>query len=211
MPPRKELTGQKFNRLTVIEFAEIRRGRAYWLCQCECGKNLIADGHQISSGSTKSCGCWHKDRWHKVITKHGKQNTRTYKIWAGVKKRCTNPNAQNWKYYGGRGIKLAEEWHTFEGFLADMGEAAEGMTIERIDNDGDYCPENCKWATVKEQARNMKTNVLVEWNGEKKTIAEWAEILGMKYTTLKNRLREYGMPVEKAFSLPVRSRKEKAN
>lgn len=123
------------------------------------------------------------------------RRTRTYRKWSGMKTRCTNKNETCYKYYGGRGISFCERWKVYANFLADMGEAPDKMTLERIDSNKDYGPENCRWATMKEQANNKSNNVFVTYNGETKTIAQWSDITGIKQATIAARVRS-GSTVE---------------
>ena len=125
-------------------------------------------------------------------------------------RRCNDKNASQFKYYGGRGIKVCDRWNSFENFYADMGEKPDGLTIERIDNDGNYCPQNCKWATKEEQMRNRRNTLFVTYNDKTKTLKEWAKDLGIKYSILWKRLYVHCMPIKKALTMPVRIRKEQA-
>lgn len=160
-----QLVGRKFGRLKVVERrGSNRRHNALWLCICECGKETTVESGKLLGGKTKSCGCLHRD----VIRTHGKSRTRTYRIWMHMRQRCENPtDPVQWANYGGRGIKVCKRWRSYENFLADMGEAPAGMTLDRIDNDGNYKPGNCRWATRHEQLNNTRRNKFVTINGER--------------------------------------------
>ena len=198
---RDDLSGQRFGRLIALSEAERSPlGRTQWLCRCDCGNVKVVASRHLKNGATKSCGCWHDEAASINATKHGRYGTRTYTAWSGMLQRCTNPSNRFYSDYGGRGIKVCERWRTFANFLADMGEVPEGMSIDRIDPNGDYEPSNCRWATAQEQARNRRSNRAVTFNGETKTLAEWAEKLGIGYGTLHSRLNYYGWDTEKAFT-----------
>jgi hypothetical protein len=147
-----DIAGLKFNRLTVIGKSNIvRSSGALWECRCDCGTLVLVNSLKLRGGSTKSCGCYRSEVNPNL--KHGVANkTRTYRSWKEMRQRCLNPNSDKWKWYGGRGITISKEWDSFEVFLLDMGERPEGKSIDRIDSDGNYCKDNCKWSTPKEQA-----------------------------------------------------------
>lgn len=150
---KKDLTGHRFGRLTVMKDVGVVKQRYYsWECLCDCGNIVIVNGSNLRRGFTKSCGCLAIDK----ATKHGMCGTITYNCWSGIIKRCNNPKATNYKNYGGRGIKVCDRWLKFENFLEDMGEKPENLTIERSDNKLGYCKENCCYASHTVQARNKR-------------------------------------------------------
>ena len=161
----KNLLDQKFHRLTVVGFSSVINRKAQWDCLCECGEKATVASTNLLTNTTKSCGCLNRETSLnniKGVTKpptHGMYGTPTYYSWAAMHTRCTNPNRDNYKYYGGRGIKVCERWDSFESFYEDMGKRPESKTIDRIDNDGDYTLDNCKWSTHKEQINNRRKRV----------------------------------------------------
>lgn len=158
-PPKAvNLVGEKFNRLMVVSRSENRGdGRAYWNCICDCGGINIAAANDLKSGHTKSCGCLNDEIRQSKPVKHGHNKTRTYISWCSMWARCTNKKLKSYEYYGGRGIGVCDRWKDFGLFLQDMGERPEGRSIDRFpDNDGNYEPSNCRWATPKEQRANQR-------------------------------------------------------
>jgi hypothetical protein len=147
-----DLENQRFGRLTATEYQGHRR----WLCVCDCGNAKIIEGYSIRNGLTQSCGCLHKERNSAVHYKHGKCFTRTYKSWATMIQRCTNPNSPRYFDWGGRGITVCDRWRDFRNFLDDMGECPPKLTIERIDNNGNYEPTNCHWVTQAVNNQNKR-------------------------------------------------------
>lgn len=171
--------GDKCGRWTVVEFKGRVGARYFWLLKCDCGTERVCRADTIRSGKSVSCGCSQIDS----ATTHGMHGTSTYKSWRAMIDRCENPNATCYWRYGGKGIKVCERWHSFENFLADMNvKPSPKHSIDRFPNQGGgYEPGNCRWATSKEQARNKKSNVLVELNGRMVSAAEAAEITGIRY------------------------------
>ena len=182
-----DLTGKRFEHLTVIKAADddMKHHGQKWICRCDCGNEVIVRSDGLQSGHTKSCGCFNKRR-----TTHGKSKTKLFKVWTEMKQRCFNPNAEEYDRYGGRGITVCEEWKSFEPFYewAVANGYAEGLQIDRIDNDGDYCPENCRWTTRKVQMSNRRNTVYLEHEGAQHTIREWCDITGKTYREV---YREY--------------------
>lgn len=174
----------------------------YANCVCDCGTLRSVNMSNLRAGLTNSCGC-------KRFRTHGKKGSKIYYIWAGMKQRCENPKAPHYERYGGRGITVDAEWSaSFEAFSRDMGAGhVDGVTLDRIDNDGPYSPENCRWASRKEQARNRSTNLMVEVNGKSVTLAEAAEMSGLPDAVVRARVCRYGWPLERALSEPVSFRR----
>lgn len=206
--PRKDLRGQKFGRLTVIDFDRKggKNGRTYYYkCLCDCNNTCVKSASYLlrkdKYAPHKSCGCWHRELYLTSSTKHGhgtKGKSSTYKIWCEIKIRCCNPNNHAYHNYGGRGIRVCDRWlHSFENFLADMGERpSTDHSIDRIDVNGNYCPENCRWATRKEQANNRRSNILVEYNGKTQTLKQWCDELGLNFSNARYVLRKTGRSFE---------------
>lgn len=213
MRKMKNLIGEKFGRLLVIERSEDYiqfngKKRSYWKCRCECGKEKKVSSDNLVSGKIKSCGCLKKEKTVLRSYKHGLVDTKLYKTWCNMKDRCYNKNNTFFYRYGGRGIKLCDEWkNDFKCFYdwSIKNGYSEKLTIDRKDNDKNYCPENCRWVNLKEQARNTSRNKIILWNGETKCLSEWEEITGLP---IKKRLRD-GWSLEKSFLTPKRKRTER--
>lgn len=192
----KDITKQKFGRLIAVKFSHKRKYKHYWLFKCECGNETIARKDKVISGHTKSCGCLNKESRIKTKTTHRMGKTKFYFVWMQIQQRCCNENETAYKHYGGRGIKVL--WRSFEEFKKDMyhpylrhieefGEKQ--TTINRINNDGNYCKENCRWATYKEQARNKRNNRLIAYKGKTQCLSAWLEELGISRYMLEAKLK----------------------
>lgn len=190
MPSFKDRTGQKYGKLTCVSYL----GKSHWLCQCECGGENIVQSAKLTTGHTKSCGC--------TCEHHGLSQSPEYKIWKKVVKRCYNSNDIGFKDYGARGIIVCDRWrHSFSNFYADMGQRPTSKhSIDRIDNNLGYSPENCRWATSKEQSRNRRANHLITYNEETLCLQDWAARIGIKHNALLLRIEKHG--IEWALTTP---------
>lgn len=204
--------GAEFGRLTVVQKSEKvgKRYVAYYRCQCICGSECEVRGTSLTTGSTRSCGCLHREtakrqreNLRRANTSHGLSQTRAYNAWNCMWDRCTNPGYASYDRYGRRGITVCDRWKDVRNFVSDMGQPPPGFTLDRIDNDGNYEPSNCRWATHKEQSNNRITNRLIAYRGERKTAAEWAVVTGVSEKLIGRRLRD-GWPVERLFVTPRR-------
>lgn len=208
MSALKNLTGLRFGRLLVAEKARVKLTKsknAEWSCLCDCGSTVTILSSNLIQGRSNSCGCWNKERTSDVNKTHGMSKTRLHTIWTNMKQRCNNPKWTDYHRYGGRGIKVCDEWQqSFEAFSAWASAAGydDSLTIDRIDNDGNYEPGNCRWATNKEQARNKEKTKRYEG----KTLAEWATIVGVKYETLWARIAVLNWPISKVFNTPTKGK-----
>ncbi|MGB3797600.1 MAG: hypothetical protein WA957_15010 [Alteraurantiacibacter sp.] len=204
MRQRLELTGQQFGDWTVIEkHPESKHGHSRWVCRCSCGVVRVVFGNNLTRDKTVSCG-------HEARTAGGlwASYTSEYGTWGQMLKRCGDPANPAYHHYGGRGIYVCERWHdstegAFENFIADMGQRPQGCQIDRIDNDGPYSPENCRWVTPIENSHNSTSVRLIEFQGKVLPIAEWARELGFSPRVLYMRLRN-GWTVERALTQPKR-------
>ncbi len=206
-----DLTGRKFGRLTVLGRAKNERGGdSKWKCLCECGNITEVIAGHLKDGHTKSCGCLSKEIVSETSKTHGKTNTRLYRIYKKMYRRCYCPETKYYKNYGGRGITICPEWLGENGFpnFYDWAMAngyKENLSIDRIDNDKGYYPENCRWATAKEQANNTRSTVYLTYKGETKPASEWAEITRIRQDTLTMRKRN-GWSDEECIEIPVGSK-----
>lgn len=212
---RFNLIGQKFNRLTVIEFAYMRH-HSYWKCKCKCNQIIIARGTHLIDGNIKSCGCLSLGKTNPGY-KHGLSKTKFYKTWAAIKVRCLNKNNYTFQNYGARGITICNRWLKFENFRDDMYKSykehvkkfgQKQTTIERTNNNGNYCKSNCEWATYKQQNNNSRNNHSLTYKGQTLTITQWAKKLNFKKYILINRISIYKWSIPRAFTTPVQIHKK---
>lgn len=188
---KTDLTGKKFERWTVIAKSENMGKNTAWICKCECGTIRSVLTYNLQSGKSKSCGCLQKEAASRIKKTHGKTNTRLYRIYKGIKARCCNKNTPAYKHYGGREINICEEWQNdFMSFYnwAMQNGYNDNLTIDRIDVNGNYEPNNCRWVGIFEQANNKSTNFYIVINKEKHTIPEWCRITKTKPTVLYSKI-----------------------
>lgn len=202
-----DLTGQKFNRLTVLQLADVQNTKDLrWLCRCDCGKETTVQGNNLKSGLVKSCGCYRHDKAVADHTTHGGRRTRLYRTWYNIRRRCYDKNEIGYENYGGRGITVCDEWrNSFETFRdwAFANGYSDDLTIDRVDVNGNYEPSNCRWATAKEQARNRRSNVPLTYNGETHLLIEWSEITDIPVSTIRDRYFKYNWTLERTLTEPL--------
>lgn len=211
MPKRIDLTGQRFGRLKVMKFCGTdHRKHAVWMCKCDCGNIDPVRSYDLRAGKITSCGCYHNECAKFNHTKHGKSGTKLYYVWKSMKQRCENVNSRDYRIYGENGVCVCDDWRScYETFYdwAMRSGYEEGLTLDRIDSNGNYCPENCRWATPKVQSNNTCRNRLITYKGETHTMSEWASITGINYSTLRARLNMYKWSVERALTTGGKIRK----
>lgn len=210
-----DLSGQRFGRLIALRFHSYGANWSpKWLCKCDCGKEKIVFGRALRLGATRSCGCLHREITSAAMTTHGQSKaghwTPEYRAWSDMLMRCENPNVKNYEDYGGRGIRVCERWHTFENFFADMGQKPTPKhSLDRWpDNDGNYEPGNCRWATRKQQARNKRSNTKVVVHDREMVLAEACEMYGISHSRVRGRIKS-GWAVEDAVITPIGSKPSK--
>lgn len=205
--PIKDLTNQKFGRLTALRTnGKNKKGNYLWLCQCECGSEKTIASSDLLTGNSTSCGCYAIEGRREKATTHGMSKTPEFKAWLHIKERCYG-NSKDAVNYKERGIKVCQRWlDSFENFYADMGDRpSSNHSIDRINNDGNYCPENCRWATKEQQMLNQRRTLRATHQGETKTLKEWADIVGIHYNCLRARKLK-GWTDEKILTTPIRKR-----
>lgn len=202
----KNLTGKKFGRLTVIGLTNKKSGRKrYWLCECYCGNTAVVRSDSLVGGKIRSCGCLKKEQDKINLTANWKGHNRykrLYEIWQSMKKRCLNHNDENYCNYGSRGIDVYNPWiNDFDKFKfwAFTHGYQNNLTLDRIDNNKGYYPDNCRWVDMKTQCNNRRSNVVISWNGKTQTLKQWSEEMNINYGTLRSRYKDYGFKPPKLF------------
>jgi len=204
MSNQLDLTGQRFGRLTVIKrCGTSKEGQKIYLCKCDCGNTKEVKSGNLKSGNVRSCGCLRKETTRRINkernTRHGGCGTRLYGIWFDMRQRCNWEKSINWANYGGRGIKVCDEWQVDFVPFRDWALAngyRDDLTLDRIDVDGNYCPDNCRWADLDEQNNNKRTCVYVTIDGVTKTVTEWCKETGVNRKTAFNRIKRGWNPIE---------------
>lgn len=214
MPKLIDLTGQRFERLLVIERAGSRKGQTMWRCRCDCGNERVIQSSSLTGGRSRSCGCLHWELSAQILQSNNffrdgaYRDKRLFGIWSAMKQRCLNPNNPEYAIYGGRGIEICREW--LDDFLvfqkwAFENDYREDLTIDRIDNEQGYFPENCRWTDMRVQSNNQRRTTMLSFEGKTQALSYWADEVGLSRNTLKGRLRR-GWSVERALTEPAHSK-----
>lgn len=205
---RIDLTGQLFGDLKVVGFSRPGPSGSFWNCECSCGSTKEVRSKHLRDGKVASCGC-KKGGWTHGFTSKSSRDEQslkeTYRSWVGMRQRCLQEKHRFYRFYGGRGITFSAEWDDFPTFLQDMGVKPKGTTLGRIDNDGMYCKENCRWESKIQQERNKSTTRWVEYNGVRRSLSEWCELYGLPFHVVHYRLKS-GWGVERALTTPKANR-----
>jgi hypothetical protein len=191
---KDSLIGNTYTYLTVVKYIGGRRNE--YECLCKCGETRIYRAYDLKREALKSCGCWATDNGHHLT------NSPTYRSWRSLRDRCNKVDGHNYHRYGARGITYDPRWEDFREFFKDMGLRPKGKTLDRIDNNGNYCKENCKWSTIKEQSNNTAFNIFLEYKGERLTVMQWADRTGMQWQTIRQRIGR-GWSVERTLTEKV--------
>lgn len=204
-----DLTGERFTRLLVIEPTRLKNGRFAWKCKCDCGNYIVTPGAQLKNGHAKSCGCYKNDIFKERLQKHGLSRTKLFHVYSGMHSRCENSNHISYANYGERGIFVCDEWCGENGFLNFYNWSVnngykQGLVIDRINNDGNYEPLNCRWVTCRENLMNKRNTLFYEYKGQRKTLKDWSIESGIPYKRLRSRIKECGWDFERAITTPVR-------
>jgi hypothetical protein len=194
------MIGRKFGMLRVLSEVPALGDKPRWHCSCDCGKTKEVAGGHLRRGLITSCGCVKALRTSERMKQHGATGSKAYQVWVDMMARCYRPSCKAYANYGARGITVCADWHDVRRFLSDMGEPPAGLKIDRIDNDGPYSPENCRWTTHQRNCNNRRNTVMVEHKGRSQPLADWARELGINQSTLYYRVVVNGWPTERAFS-----------
>lgn len=198
------LIGKKFFRLSVLSRAENRYGKRHWNCVCKCGVEVVVSTGALMAKHSMSCGCYNNEIVQTACKTHGMRYSREYRIWNLMIDRCENPKNKFFAIYGGRGILMCKRWReSFADFYADMGQSPPNHSIDRINNNGNYEPGNCRWSDAKTQARNTTRNRMIAFNGETLALSAWAERLGLRYGALLHRAQR-NWSAERMFTTPIK-------
>lgn len=206
---KRSLAGERFGRLVAIERIGDMGDKAKYRCKCDCGSCITVDGANLVTGATKSCGCLRKEVTANLKYRHGLTDHRLYRTWQNMRNRCNDPGNKEYQHYGGRGISVCDEWNeSFDSFYewAMSNGYQDDLTIDRIDVNGNYCPENCRWATLHDQSRNRTNNRVIEYQGRKMILADWAKEMGINASVIRHRL-DAGWTVEAALTKPIKGPK----
>lgn len=201
----KDISGQRFGRLTAIHKADSLNGHTRWLCQCDCGNECIVHRSSLLTGNTTSCGCYKRENAKKLYSSVRQNDKHLYAVWNGIKQRCYNKNSISYKNYGGRGITMDDEWATnYESFYnwAMRSGYKRGLQIDRKNVDGNYCEENCRFVNLEVQANNKRNIKFYEINGISKSLPEWCREYNMDYYLVRQRVFKLGWNIEKALTVP---------
>lgn len=204
----KDLLGQRFERWAVVAEAGFVNGSTnmHWICRCDCGAEGVVRGSQLTSGGSKSCGCLTREVNAARETSHGKSKSQEFKAWQAMHQRCSNAKCGHFHSYGGRGVTVCERWNSFDNFYADMGNAPSSRhSLDRINNSGNYGPDNCRWATSKVQANNRRNTLWIQWKGRQMCAADWSKEINISAAILRKRIKILHWPIERAMSEPIRN------
>lgn len=199
----ENLQGRRFGRLTVVEYLGSDKGcGSLWLCECACGTTKVIRARNLKEGTVQSCGCLNKEKLSERVSSHGKSSTRIYRIWKAMNHRCYKSYDSAYQNYGGRGITVCDEWRSdFQAFYnwSMANGYSDEASIDRIDNNGNYSPENCRWVGRDVQSNNKRNNLYLTYNGRTQTITEWSREIGINSSTLRKRIRD-GWSVERTLT-----------
>lgn len=208
-----DITGKRYGKLVALKNQyDPNKKVTFWECKCDCGKTVLVRANSLKHNRVKSCGCLRKESNARTKTTHGMSKTRLYTAWHTMKGRCLNENDKHYPRYGGRGIKVCEEWkESFENFKnwAIRNGYKDDLTLDRINNDGDYCPNNCRWTSQKTQNNNRGVSINITYKGKTQNLSEWCKELNIPYLRVWQRIKKYGFTFEEAITEPSHYRSGK--